>query len=341
MNDTSKSRGIKYAVSHNKLIRTSFIRFLGQYQSQIIDRDKVQGIQSTQLGLPYFLTEVWRRIQDYSPRELEPELFRSNIQLVITMLSFPRSLRLPIDPKLDTITSPSTSNLDPRSFRFIIQKFLRDLSPRSRGILMDGKFSKRPEWKAYHLSTKAGPTGQQALAGCFSDMFNIPVHIQSRLRLLGGKAFATNFDRMVDFNLELASLMQADVRRNKPYRKLSTFADSEGKTRVVAIGDYWSQTVLRPLHDMTYRLLRTISSDQTFNQSQGIGSSLLGKVCFCFDLTAFTDRFPITLVKVLLSELVDNAYAEAWENVMVGYSFDYNNSKYSYSVGNPMGFYTS
>jgi hypothetical protein len=31
-------------------------------------------------------------------------------------------------------------------------------------------------------------------------------------------------------------------------RKLTGIEDKEGKTRVIAIGDYWSQTALKPLH---------------------------------------------------------------------------------------------
>jgi hypothetical protein len=31
-------------------------------------------------------------------------------------------------------------------------------------------------------------------------------------------------------------------------RKLTAIEDREGKTRVIAIGDYWSQTALKPLH---------------------------------------------------------------------------------------------
>jgi len=31
-------------------------------------------------------------------------------------------------------------------------------------------------------------------------------------------------------------------------RKIVGIEDKEGKTRVIAIGDYWSQAALRPLH---------------------------------------------------------------------------------------------
>jgi hypothetical protein len=38
--------------------------------------------------------------------------------------------------------------------------------------------------------------------------------------------------------------------RNSPVIRKITYVDSpEGKKRVIAIFDYWSQTVLKPLHD--------------------------------------------------------------------------------------------
>jgi len=41
-------------------------------------------------------------------------------------------------------------------------------------------------------------------------------------------------------------------------RKLSYFADKETKMRVIAVGDYYSQTALRPLHSYLFRALKKI-----------------------------------------------------------------------------------
>jgi hypothetical protein len=49
-------------------------------------------------------------------------------------------------------------------------------------------------------------------------------------------------------------------------RKVTGIQDREGKTRMVAILDYWSQTALRPLHDRLFGILRTIPQDMTFSQ---------------------------------------------------------------------------
>lgn len=67
------------------------------------------------------------------------------------------------------------------------------------------------------------------------------------------------------------------------------------------------------------------------------------------DLTNATDRFPIDLIADVLRGALTPTYVEAWRNVMVGFPFtipsrlrkEGDPSEVSYSVGNPMGFYSS
>jgi hypothetical protein len=47
------------------------------------------------------------------------------------------------------------------------------------------------------------------------------------------------------------------------------------------------------------------------------------------------------LIYGLVEKLIGRFRAKAWYDIMVGQSFDYKGSKVSYSVGNPMGFYSS
>lgn len=88
------------------------------------------------------------------------------------------------------------------------------------------------------------------------------------------------------------------------YRKVSAIADKEGKSRVVACLDYWSQTALRPLHDYLFKILRRIPQDCTFDQgsfTEKLGSGKVGERFYSFDLTAATDRFPISLIQEVLT----------------------------------------
>jgi hypothetical protein len=49
-------------------------------------------------------------------------------------------------------------------------------------------------------------------------------------------------------------------------RKLSAIQDKEGKSRVVAVFDYFSQIDLRGVNDQLYKVLKRIPQDCTFNQ---------------------------------------------------------------------------
>jgi hypothetical protein len=90
-------------------------------------------------------------------------------------------------------------------------------------------------------------------------------------------------------------------------RRLSAIADCEGKTRVIAIGDYYSQLFLKPIHDRLMKLLRKIPQDMTFRQDE-LGSLALsyykqGKVPTSTDLKTATDRIPVSLTASILAKV--------------------------------------
>jgi hypothetical protein len=60
-----------------------------------------------------------------------------------------------------------------------------------------------------------------------------------------------------------------------PVRRLSAIADYEGKTRVIAIGDWLSNYVLKPLHLNLMKFLKKYQSDVTF-KSNDIKNIVLG-----------------------------------------------------------------
>lgn len=106
-------------------------------------------------------------------------------------------------------------------------------------------------------------------------------------------------------------------RPNKEnHRKLSYFADPEGKTRVIAILDYWSQTALKPLHDRVSSILRSIKNDCTYNQDHFKSILPTTGPYHSLDLSNATDRMPIALQKVILSEIVGQEKADAWARIL-------------------------
>lgn len=140
-------------------------------------------------------------------------------------------------------------------------------------------------------------------------------------------------------------ILQSSV--GKRFRKISYFPDKEDKVRVIAQGDYFSQTCLRPLHSYLYNCLRKIPQDCTFDQGSFKTRKAGSDIYYSVDLSAATDRFPISVISHVLKGLLPSWYVSLWESIKVGYPFNYRapnsgvDDMISYSVGNPMGFYSS
>jgi len=91
---------------------------------------------------------------------------------------------------------------------------------------------------------------------------------------------------------------------------LSQFAIKEeaaGKIRVFALVDSISQSVLRPLHDHLFEILRLIPNDGTFDQEASVERSKVKAktytCAFSFDLSSATDRLPRSLTGSILEGL--------------------------------------
>jgi len=143
-------------------------------------------------------------------------------------------------------------------------------------------------------------------------------------------------------NLGLVLFFRVTGRR---FRKIAAIPSQEGKTREVAILDYWSQTALRGLHRYLFGILKKIPQDCTFDQGsfkEKFDLQSKGDPFYSVDLTAATDRFPIDLIALLLKARFTDDYVNSWRNIMVGYPFWTKEfGEIRYSVGNPMGAYSS
>lgn len=89
--------------------------------------------------------------------------------------------------------------------------------------------------------------------------------------------------------------------------KLVKLYEGAGKVRIVAVTDWWTQCLLKPLHEGLFNILREIPQDGTFDQhapavslhehikSNGFVAS--------YDLSAATDRLPVAFQAQVLSAL--------------------------------------
>jgi len=128
---------------------------------------------------------------------------------------------------------------------------------------------------------------------------------------------------------------------NGRFRRLSSFPDKEMKVRVIGILDYWSQTVLKPVHEYMFNVLRKIPQDCTFNQGSFMTKLPTEGPYYSIDLSAATDRFPMELICKVLEGQLPPEWVSHWKSVMVDYPFEFNGRMVKYTTGNPMGAYSS
>src|SRR6185369_12989707 len=105
--------------------------------------------------------------------------------------------------------------------------------------------------------------------------------------------------------------------------KLSTKIEKGGKIRVFAAVDYWTQVIMKPLHDWLFAILKKIPQDATFHQGESVRqfASQLSKSSkvFSYDLSSATDRLPLVLQVEVLSHLLKNPeIAVLWGLLLVG-----------------------
>jgi hypothetical protein len=204
----------------------------------------------------------------------------------------------------------------------------------------------KSEWKSFHMSTKSGPQGQ-ALLMSLTELALLPRDLIADIKLLGGDKLSSIIDRLISPSLGDYSIVDIWKTifppRSGSYRKISYFSDKEGKTRVIAILDYWSQTALRPLHDSLNRILRRLPCDCTFNQNHFQECLPSFGPYYSLDLSNATDRMPISLQKRVLSRVIGPDRTEAWARLLVGHEYNVHklNSSISYGAGQPMGAYSS
>jgi hypothetical protein len=108
--------------------------------------------------------------------------------------------------------------------------------------------------------------------------------------------------------------------------KLAQKEEAAGKIRVFGITDAITQSVMAPLSDYIFQILKHIPADGTFNQDgplkrliylTNVTKEIVDPVFYSFDLSAATDRLPISLQTDVLSTIFGQDFAEEWRNILV------------------------
>jgi hypothetical protein len=130
------------------------------------------------------------------------------------------------------------------------------------------------------------------------------------------------------------------------HSRLHVLYEKGTKSRVIAIGDYFSQNVLAPIHKTLAGILKTIPMDCTFDQIAGFNAVLkmssVNDEMYSLDLSKATDRLPALAQRRILEHLFGETIADLWYGVLTSREFmTENGHKVKYRVGQPMGFKSS
>jgi hypothetical protein len=127
--------------------------------------------------------------------------------------------------------------------------------------------------------------------------------------------------------------------------KLGTKEEAAGKIRVFAMIDPWTQWLMEPLFQCIAAVLRQIPQDGTENQQGPLDRLWKRKPqgpFYCFDLSAATDRLPLSFQQALLSIFLGNRGGLLWGLLLVSRPYllkDQSGKEHNlyYKVGQPMG----
>lgn len=313
-----KNNGLAYTIKYMKTVKLSITRYI--------------------CGKPLYINDANVSIESdgWPTRFLFLKKFKDkNPRLLLTLLTYSRAL-VPNKKesnarvvKLNTITDPYKGKEYTIPKAFIIDFVKRfDLSSEIP------KYSKTD----HYLSVKGSPNGKSS----YSSIWSVGVLSISQMHSLSyilGDFYNSVLQHYMKIKLEFSNL----IDKTKEYSgKLSIVHDPELKERVIAMCDYTTQFTLRPIHNILLNKLRNIECDRTFTQDPLHRWSDNRSSYYSLDLSAATDRFPIKLQKKLIGIMFsDYHFSNHWASLLVSREYMYQGKPYTYSVGQPMGAYTS
>ena len=369
--------GVAYTIKWLKASHVAIMKCLGE--------NKLLSLRTLEADLP--LPRLKNGLPGIIPYEDRKAIRRGNVKIIrlwLGLFGIYRLLQAPGVLKLNTITDKFSGNIPVlrASLRLakVLNPFLALPGVREMNI---SSASIEPKYLIRSLS--ASPSNRISMFGWLTDWALIRANpllhdtILKYLRLTNGIDMTQKLAELTHIEAEFAffdgetllgektcrPIVQHDHQMMKAALRahglpagggLGQFAIKEeaaGKIRVFALVDSITQSVLKPLHDILFSILRKIPNDGTFDQEKSIQrcmekATASGKA-FSFDLTAATDRLPVLLTQMILGNILGSQeLARAWKALMVFRPFCFldpvakklnieTGLKIFYKVGQPMG----
>jgi hypothetical protein len=281
----------------------------------------------------------------------------NKIKFVLTLMNISRTIGLKKDDKVIVDTSSITDPSPKKYFYTIPGWFIKEWAKNYKLELKQHKYTT----KDFFITLKAGPHGPSILSLYESIKYLTSAQLRSIQLLINDDSFFVKYvGRLYSFVMhnhfriprgsELYDLDHKETVYEPITGKISIVKDPEYKMRLIAISDYMSQFVLKPIHSQLLNLLRKLPCDRTFTQDPK--HKWYGPDKFhSLDLSSATDRFPIHLQQKLLQflfvpdkvhKLIGSYwFAKAWRDLISDRNFLFEGKQLKYAVGQPMGSYSS
>lgn len=360
----TRRHGAEFTVKYLKACNLALSKFVaGEPFKSLRDIEPDLPLPRLVNGLPAIIGTRDRR----SLRNNNIGVFR----LYATLFSLYRVISIPGKLKLNTITDPFTGS---PLFLKMVENWLENNSltalqafKNKVDFVRTGKFV---------MSENSSPFSSKSWTGMVADLSLLqayPLIFKSFLVVLE----RTCTQELVSFVKELAPLVPNALSQrfdNLPSKilfkkiryqigdsellregfgigQLATKLEAAGKIRVFAMVDSWTQTACQSLHNYLMELLNAIPNDGSKDHGAAFERASRKAVefncCFGYDLSAATDRLPLSLQVKILSKLFDPIFASNWANLLVGRTYTLYSPKkknqvesvdfLKYAVGQPMG----
>lgn len=269
------------------------------------------------------------------------------VRLWSSIFSIYRAIRVPFTPKLNTITDSFSGS------QYHLDDFNLWLSSKSLHWLT--KFSKLElkDLKQHRVipivkSCPQGPRSYTHLIGSYIGLKDNKIvwkAIWDYIELTK----STNIARLLG-NLDYF-ITKFNIKpkvSNFPIGKLAFKEEAAGKLRVFAMVDVITQSLLEPLHLQLFELFKRLPNDCTHDQDKGVAYardlSLKYNCSYGFDLSAATDRLPLSSQVAILNSIFGSQFGDLWGKILVDRDYiiapnDYElpEGNIRYAVGQPMG----
>jgi len=335
-----------------KYLKVSYIIVLKYLAGQVVhDTRDIGPCVKLRKGLPAWFPLVWRNW--IRRRDL------SGIRFVLSWLYIYKAMEVPNIVDLSTIESAPWLG-DSSDFRFFVYKAfkalkipthtLKDLAPTGYTSLMAGPNNKvisagiRQDVLAWlHPRHDGGPILHEWMGLIQTSLSASGIHNNHYIQ------YYNEIVRQIKSDIPLADrvdkLYPDGVSSDRPsLGKLSTFSDGGGKQRIVALPDYWTQMMLKPLHNILMNILKLFPQDATYDQDGKLREFVDRgyKAIWSLDLKSATDLIPQRLYQDVLSYIFGQYIAELWIKLLTRRDYrlrrkGHDDTFVRYTRGQPMG----